>query len=81
MKLQFKIVLVFLIIFINACATYKPQFKNNKTSFSFPDKNVAHSFYLIGDGGNSPIGFESEAIKDFKEALNKASKNSTILNQ
>tara|TARA_R110002111_G_scaffold154746_2_gene221580 strand:+ start:20701 stop:24396 length:3696 start_codon:yes stop_codon:yes gene_type:complete len=79
MKLQFKIVLVFLIIFINACATYKPQFKNNKTSFSFPDKNVAHSFYLIGDGGNSPIGFESEAIKDFKEALNKASKNSTAL--
>jgi len=41
--------------------------------------HAQHSFYLIGDGGNSPIGESSEAIKAFKAELNKASKNSTAI--
>lgn len=68
-----------LILIINACATYKPQYKNENTKAVFPNKAIAHSFYLIGDAGNSPLGTSSEALKAFKTALNKASKNSTAL--
>tara|TARA_R110002050_G_scaffold157357_2_gene285967 strand:- start:26212 stop:29913 length:3702 start_codon:yes stop_codon:yes gene_type:complete len=67
------------VIILNACATYKTQYKNPQVKTSFPNKEIVHSFYLIGDGGNSPLGSQSEAIKDFSETLKKASKNSTVL--
>jgi len=73
----FLIASIFLIL--NACATFKPQYKVVNTNNSFPDKEIAHSFYLIGDGGNSPLGSQSEAIKDLKNKLNKAPKQSTVL--
>ncbi|MBB5267273.1 metallophosphoesterase [Algibacter amylolyticus] len=80
-KMKFsKIALLFVIItFLNACATYKTQYNNLDTSFSFPDKEIAHSFYLIGDGGNSPIGSVSQGVQAFKTELDKASKNSTAI--
>src|SRR5690606_8399923 len=65
---------------MNACATYKPQFKNDINNENLAqNKELAHSFYLIGDAGNSPIGTSSEALKAFKTELNKASENSTAL--
>ncbi len=64
---------------LSACATYKPQYNNLETNHSFPDKEIIHSFYLIGDAGNSPLGLETEALQDFKSELNKASKYSTAL--
>ena len=79
MKFQ-KITFLFVIIIsLNACATYKSQYKDDIKQAAFPDKEVAHSFYLIGDAGNSPIGSSSEALKAFKSELNKASKNSTAI--
>lgn len=71
--------LFLVVIILNACATYKTQYKNLEIESEYPNKEIAHSFYLIGDGGNSPLGSQSEAIKYFKETLNKASKNSTVL--
>lgn len=65
---------------VSACATYEAQYANEKHhDTKFPEKEIIHSFYLIGDGGNSPIGTSSEAIKLFKTDLDKASKNSTAL--
>ena len=73
-------VLLITLLLINSCATYKPQYKDDKIVKSFPqEKEIAHSFYLIGDAGNSPIGTKSEALKDFKVELNKANKQSTAL--
>ncbi|WP_332243885.1 metallophosphoesterase [Flavivirga spongiicola] len=63
----------------SACATYKPQYKSTNTSSSSPEKEIIHSFYLIGDAGNSALGSESEALRDFKVELNKAAKQSTAL--
>ncbi len=64
----------------NACATYKPQYKGDANSQDFPkEKEIEHSFYLIGDGGNSPIGTKTKALKEFKLKLGKAAKNSTAL--
>ena len=70
--------MVFLVF--NACATFKVQYANDDyREIKFPDKKIEHSFYLIGDAGNSPIGTESEALKLFREELSEASKNSTAL--
>ena len=80
MRFQRPIILVFIILFVNACATYKPQYKDENFVKTFPkEKEIEHSFYLIGDGGNSPIGTQTEALKDFKAELINASKQSTVL--
>ena len=44
-----------------------------------PNLKIEHSFYIIGDAGNSPIGNETEALKLFKAILDEAPKNSTAL--
>ena len=80
MRFQQKFAVVLLALFVNACATYKPQYKDENKSQSFPSqKIIEHSFYLIGDGGNSPLGDQTTAIKAFKQQLNNASKKSTAL--
>ena len=76
---QFIILIITLAIF-NACATYKPQYKDDNIAKTFPqDKKIGYSFYLIGDAGNSTLGTQSEALKGFKTQLDKASKHSTAL--
>ena len=68
------------VILLTGCATYKAQYATKeKTEKINSNKKITHSFYLIGDGGNSPIGTTSEAIKFFKANLDKASKNSTVV--
>lgn len=66
-------------LIVSSCATYAPQYKNKTTSTSLPDNEIVHSFYFLGDAGNSPLGQSSPATKAFKEALSKASKNSTAI--
>ncbi len=78
---QIKLPLIFVVIlFINSCATYNLQISNEDYSAGYPSTSeVLHSFYLIGDGGNSPIGTQTEALKEFKKELTKASKNGTAI--
>lgn len=79
MKFQKLTLLVVLIFILNACATYKSQYKDNNFQSTFPNKEIAHSFYLIGDAGISAEAESSKAITSFKTVLSKASKNSTVL--
>jgi hypothetical protein len=80
MKFLKYILVVVLLILVSACATYNAQYANKQHhETKYPEKEIAHAFYLIGDGGNSPIGTTSEAIKFFKADLDKASKNSTVV--
>ncbi len=81
MQLINRIILILVVFLVfNACATYKVQYANDDyREIKFPDKKIEHTFYLIGDAGNSPIGTESEALKLFREELGEASKNSTAL--
>ena len=72
-------IIVFL-VFLSNCATYKPQYKDKKETFTTSNnKDVLHSFYLLGDGGNSPIGSETITLKRLRNQLKKSSKNSTLL--
>ncbi len=73
------LVIVLALLLLNACATFKPQYKDANPSTTFPDKDIAHSFYLIGDAGNSSLGESSIALQAFKVELSKASKNSTAI--
>ena len=79
MKFQKTASLFVIIIILNACATFKTQYKGVNTNSPFPDKEIAHSFYLIGDAGISGMPESSQAIKAFKTELAKASKNSTVI--
>jgi hypothetical protein len=68
------------LLFLSNCATYLPQYKKpNPTSANFSKEDVEHSLYLLGDGGNSPIGSETTTLKRLKTELQTASKNSTLL--
>ena len=72
---------IILILFIlpSACATYNTQIKNNNFNTRFPDKEIDHTFYLIGDAGNSAIGTSSIALQSFKKELSRADENSTAI--
>lgn len=69
------VLLVISLLILNACATYKAQYKNEEKDKTFPQEaEIEHSFYLIGDGGNSPIGTKTKALIDFQSELTNASK-------
>lgn len=67
-------------VMVSGCATYKAKYAE-VTSQKLVDSNkeVSHTFYLIGDAGLSPIGGMNEALKAFKAKLDVADKNSTAI--
>lgn len=69
-----------LVIFLQSCATYKPQYNDNiaeKTTVI--DDKIAHTFFLIGDAGNGLIMDTLNTAYSLKNQLNIASKSSTLL--
>ncbi|WP_073178865.1 metallophosphoesterase [Flagellimonas flava] len=68
------------LVFAASCATYEAKYETPFTSNEpSTDKQVEHTFYLIGDAGKSPSGKLNPALKMFKERLTKADKKSTAL--
>ena len=75
-------VLIFSLVsfFLNACASHELQLKDKSREDAFPsEKKISHSFYLIGDAGNSELGKQTAALNLFKKHVNVASKNSTAI--
>ncbi|RNL95258.1 phosphoesterase [Sinomicrobium pectinilyticum] len=63
-----------------SCATYKPRYKTGTKSTTAPDPaDVSHTFYFIGDAGNSLMGEKSVALRAFEKEMEKATKNSTVV--
>ena len=76
---KYSSLIVFLLLLSN-CATHKPQYKNEKGAYNVTYReDVKHSFYLLGDGGNSPLGSETITLKNLRTELQTASQNSTLL--
>jgi len=71
--------MIAVVMFCSACATLKMQVADDVKKAFPSDKEIEHSFYLIGDAGNSELGSSSEALRVFKAELDKASKNSTAI--
>ncbi|WP_190809986.1 metallophosphoesterase [Flagellimonas sp. S3867] len=78
MKKHYLVIL--LLALATGCATYEAKYATpfNKTDVS-NNKEIEHTFYLIGDAGKSPVGDLNSTLKQFKDRLQKANKNSTVL--
>ena len=58
------------LLFFNACATYKPQFKNeDHHEATFPNKEIDRTFFLIGDAGKSPLNGMSTGLRIFENHI------------
>ncbi|WP_115461122.1 metallophosphoesterase [Winogradskyella aurantiaca] len=67
------------LLILESCATYNLQVEAfSETAYPL-DKSIEHSFYLLGDAGNSEFGSVSQAIQSFEKALDSASSNSTAI--
>lgn len=67
------------ITLLHGCATYKAQYDDENWTKDVPDKEIVHSFYLIGDAGNSELGSITKGLEAFEKELNKAEENSTAI--
>ena len=72
--------LVLFSLLLIGCATFQPQYKLSDGVKKTPsNKEVEHTFYLIGDAGNSVEGKNSKALESLKKEISTASENSTLL--
>ena len=73
-------VLILFIFLCISCATKKTKYAiAPDLSSSIEQKEISHTFYLIGDAGASPVGDLNPALKIFKEKLATATANSTAI--
>ena len=80
MKINYKLgALTALVLIFNSCATLKLQVDETAITEFPKGKQIEHSFYFLGDGGNSSIGENTSAIKHFASALDNASEQSTAV--
>jgi predicted phosphodiesterase len=80
MKIFKKLFFLFTLLLLSACATFKMQIADNQ--FFEPKESTAeieHTFYLIGDAGNSTLTKDSPALKYLKKKTKNVSKNSTLI--
>lgn len=69
-----------LIVFLYGCATYQTKYAEPFTNNTeWEDKEVEHTFYLIGDAGKSPMRELNPTLKKIKDVLDNADKNSTAI--
>ena len=68
------------LLFFNACATYKKQYNSESHLKTFPqDREISHSFYLIGDAGNSNPGYLTAPLQMLKQELPKMGERSAVV--
>jgi hypothetical protein len=80
MKLLKKSFFLAILFLVSACATMKLQVAENQ--FFEPKESTAeieHTFYLIGDAGNSTLKKDSPALKYLKKKTKNVSKKSTLI--
>ena len=74
-------IIYFVLIFlIGSCATYQPQYENERPSGTYPNhKKIEKTFYLVGDAGGAEEGASTPALLGFKKVLDTASSESTAI--
>ncbi|MCV6630050.1 MAG: metallophosphoesterase [Flavobacteriaceae bacterium] len=80
-KIHISTIFLLLTLFsLTGCATYNLQYREKALLKEFPEnRNIRHSFYLVGDAGNNTIGDTTIALKGFHHALRNAPAASTAL--
>ena len=69
------------VIMLSSCANYRlnyaPEVQN--WDLPLPDQPISHTFYLIGDAGNSKNGQVAPALRLLEKELRGAAQNSTVI--
>ncbi|MCB0459847.1 MAG: metallophosphoesterase [Flavobacteriaceae bacterium] len=73
------LLLVLMALTLISCATLNKQIKVGQDVVDISNKEIEHTFYLIGDAGNASMNSSTQALKMLEEALKKDSKNTTVL--
>jgi predicted phosphodiesterase len=67
-------------VLISACATLQMQVvKKHQYTPKKDTSKIIHSFYLIGDAGNSKIGQKDAALSYLEEEIKKEKKDATLI--
>ncbi len=71
---------LFCVILLTSCATHKLQISEDQnTVIETSSSEIEHSFFLIGDAGNSTLKEDSPALKYLKKHIKNTPKNATLL--
>lgn len=72
---------IFSILLLSSCANYKLNIVKDHNHEAQPDPNLklTHTMYLIGDGGNAPLGGQPRPLKYLEEQLKTEGKNSSVI--
>ena len=79
MKFVKYIALVLTIVLVSACATIDMQITEGQKFTPKTNSKVLHSFYLIGDAGNSELYKRDSALSYLSQEILKAKENSTLI--
>ncbi|MHA7060053.1 metallophosphoesterase [Aquimarina sp. M1] len=80
MKRNIQALFLLLILLVNSCATYTPQYLDEKFSDPLPNKEIEKSFYLIGDAGNANMNKSTLGLDALKQVIDKEdTKNDYLL--
>ncbi|MBP2832974.1 hypothetical protein J8281_12325 [Aquimarina sp. U1-2] len=80
--INFRVTIIsfFLCILLQSCATFKPQFQKSVDTTSTIDKNISHTFYVVGGYGNQNKKNTTQVLNQkLSSELKEADKNSTLL--
>ena len=78
MKMSKFFLLALFALLLHACATTKMQVAKDQT-YQQPYSEVLHSFYLIGDAGNSELNKKDAALRYLEEEIQNANENATLI--
>jgi hypothetical protein len=79
MLLKKSCVLIVGFFVLSSCATFKKQTKPASNLIETNNKEIEHSFYLIGDAGNAALDSSTIALSNLKKTLSEAISNATVL--
>lgn len=69
-----------IISIVSACASYKAEYSDTTIPKTIQtNKELVHSFYLIGDAGNAEMGQTIPSLTYFEKELSNAAENSTAI--
>ena len=76
MTIKYLTLSILILLLINGCATFKPQYKNDISIPDYPkEKEVERTFYLIGDAGYAEFNATSFGLTGFKKAIDTVRKD------
>lgn len=67
------------VLLLSACATYNAQFAQKTSISENHEKEISHTFYLIGDAGNAEMNESTKALDVLTKEIQQANENATLL--